>query len=204
MLIVLRLPIIFIIPRTYQIKLYNNYIIKACHEIPNQYIRVGIPKKSKHSLVDKSTGGFDCKNVENPNIKFSHDLKKKVGPNKYKKTSRIIDSRGNKSKKNEKKRNSAIKNIEPGKPKNIKLFSSMAKNSLGHIKLIPLTSVISRVLKRLATASTNKNEFVDNNAWLISIQKLASIKLDWPLIIQIVSQCISTTVEYATSFFKSI
>jgi hypothetical protein len=27
------------------------------------------------------------------------------------------------------------------------------------------------------------------------MQKLANIKLDWPLITQIVSQCISTTVE---------
>jgi hypothetical protein len=53
-------------------------------------------------------------------------------------------------------------------------------------------------------ASTNKNEFEDNKAWLISIQKLANIKADWPLIIQMVNQCISTTVEYATNFFKSI
>jgi hypothetical protein len=36
---------------------------------------------------------------------------------------------------------------------------------------------------------------VDKRAWLISIQKLASIKDDWPLITHIVSQCISTTVE---------
>jgi hypothetical protein len=36
---------------------------------------------------------------------------------------------------------------------------------------------------------------VDNKAWLIIIQKLDSIKFDWPLTIHIVSQCISTTVE---------
>jgi hypothetical protein len=94
--------------------------------------------------------------------------------------------------------------MEPGNPKNIRVFNKAHKNSLGHIKLMPLTSVISLVLKRLAIASTSKNEFVDNRAWLISMQKLANIKLDWPLTTQMVSQCISTTVEYATSFFKSI
>jgi len=72
------------------------------------------------------------------------------------------------------------------------------------MKFRPLISVNNRVLNRLATASTNKKEFVDNNAWLIIIQKLASIKFDCPLTTHIVSQCISTTVEYATSFFKSI
>jgi hypothetical protein len=36
---------------------------------------------------------------------------------------------------------------------------------------------------------------VESKAWLIIIQKLDSIKLDWPLTIHIVSQCISTTVE---------
>jgi hypothetical protein len=36
---------------------------------------------------------------------------------------------------------------------------------------------------------------VDNKAWLIIIQKLDSIKFDWPLTIHIVNQCISTTVE---------
>jgi hypothetical protein len=64
--------------------------------------------------------------------------------------------------------------------------------------------VIRRVLKRRPIASTSKNELVESRAWLINIQKLASIKADCPLITQIVSQCISTTVEYATSFFKSI
>ena len=71
---------------------------------------------------------------------------------------------GNKSKKNEKNKNSDIKNIEPGKPKKIKQFKSIAINNLGHKKLIPLTSVIKRVLNRRATASTNKNELVDNKA----------------------------------------
>ena len=57
-----------------------------------------------------------------------------------------------------------MKKIEPGKPKKIKEFKSIAKNNLGHIKLIPLISVIKRVLNLLATASTNKNEFVDKSA----------------------------------------
>lgn len=102
---------------------------------------------------------------------------------------------GNKSKKNEKNKNSEIKNIEPGKPKKIRLFKSMARKSFGHKKLTPLISVINRVLNRLATASTSKNEFVDSKAWLINIQKFANNKLDCPLTIHIVNQCISTTVE---------
>jgi hypothetical protein len=39
---------------------------------------------------------------------------------------------GKKSKKKEKKRNSATKNIDPGKPKKTKVFSNILKNSLGH------------------------------------------------------------------------
>jgi hypothetical protein len=39
---------------------------------------------------------------------------------------------GKKSKKKEKNKNSATKNIEPGKPKNTRVFNSIAKNSLGH------------------------------------------------------------------------
>lgn len=133
--------------------------------------------------------------LEKPNKAFIQDLKKKVGPSKYKNNKRNMASKGNKSIKNEKKRNSETKKIDPGKPKNIKVFSKAHRKSLGHRKFIPLISVISRVLKRLAIASTNRNELVESKAWLISIQKLANIKLDWPLTTQIVSQCISTTVE---------
>jgi hypothetical protein len=68
--------------------------------------------------------------------------------------------------------------MDPGKPKNIKLLISIAINNFGHKKLIPDTSVIILVLNLLATASTSKKEFVDKRAWLINIQKLASIKLD--------------------------
>ena len=95
---------------------------------------------------------------------FIHDLKKKVGPIKYKKTSRNSANNGNKSKIKLKNRNSETNIIEPGKPKNISVFSSVIKNNLGHIKFKPLTSVRSRVLNRRATASTNKNELVDNSA----------------------------------------
>jgi hypothetical protein len=71
---------------------------------------------------------------------------------------------GNKSRKNEKNRNSETKKIEPGKPKNINVFSKAHKNSFGHIKFIPLISVISLVLNRLAIASTSKKEFVESSA----------------------------------------
>lgn len=76
----------------------------------------------------------------------------------------MIDNAGNISKKKLKKRNSAIKKIEPGNPRKIRQFSRLTKNNLGHKKLIPLISVIKRVLKRLFIASTNKKEFVDNKA----------------------------------------
>lgn len=95
---------------------------------------------------------------------FIHDLKKKVGPNKYKKISKKTVAVGNRSKKKEKNNISDTKKIDPGKPKNIKTFNKIQRKSLGHKKFTPLISVIKRVLKRLATASTNKNEFVDINA----------------------------------------
>jgi hypothetical protein len=85
--------------------------------------------------------------------------------------------------------------IDPGKPKKIKQFINPIRNSLGQRKFKPLISVINRVLKRRPIASTKRNELVESNAWLISIQKLASIKADWPEMTQIVNQCISTTVE---------
>lgn len=126
---------------------------------------------------------------------FIQLLKKKVGPNRYNKTKRNKHKIGNKSKKKLKNKNSAIKKIEPGKPKNISKFIKQAKNNFGHKKLTPLISVINRVLNRLFIASTNKNELVESRAWLINIQKLANIRHDCPLITHIVNQCISTTVE---------
>ena len=127
-----------------------------------------------------------------------------MGTIKYKIIIKNKHKIGKRSKKKLKNKNSAIKKIEPGNPKKIKQLIRLIKNSLGHKKLIPLISVINRVLNRLLIASTNKKELVESNAWLINIQKLASNKHDCPLIIHIVNQCISTTVEYATSFFKSI
>lgn len=171
------------------------YKINACQDWPSQYIKRGIPVNNINSRVDKSTGITLISLLEKPNIIFIQDLKKNVGPNKYKKTSKKMVAIGNISKKNEKNNISETKKIEPGKPKKISTFKSIHKKSLGHKKLTPLTSVIKRVLNLLAIASTSKNELVDIKAWLISIQKLANIKLDWPLTTQMVNQCISTTVE---------
>jgi hypothetical protein len=54
--------------------------------------------------------------------------------------------------------------MEPGKPKNIKVFNKIARNNFGHKKFNPLISVIKRVLNLRATASTSKKEFVDKRA----------------------------------------
>ena len=65
--------------------------------------------------------------------------------------------------------------------KQISIFKQLInpiRNNLGHKKFSPLISVINRVLKRLPIASTKRNEFVESKAWLISIQKLASIRAD--------------------------
>jgi len=135
------------------------------------------------------------KAVDIPNSAFSQLRKKKVGANRYNISIKKIVKMGKKSKKKLKKRNSAIKKIDPGNPKNTSRFSSVTKNSLGHKKLIPLISVINLVLNRRFTASTKKKEFVDRRAWLINIQKVANIRGVCPLITQRVNQCISTTVE---------
>jgi hypothetical protein len=90
--------------------------------------------------------------------------KKKVGPNKYNKINKKKVNNGNKSKKKLKNKNSAIKKIDPGKPKKIKQLINEIKNNLGHKKFTALTSVIKRVLNRLLMASTSKKELVDNKA----------------------------------------
>lgn len=138
----------------------------------------GVPRNNISSLNERSAGSIFKNLLEKPNIIFIHDLRKNVGPSKYKKTKRNNAANGNKSRKKEKNKISETKNIEPGKPKNIKIFSRIVKNSLGHMKFKPLISVISRVLNLLAKASTNKNELVDIKAWLINIQKLANIRFD--------------------------
>lgn len=121
-------------------------------------------EKRSNSLLDKSTGALRDRAFEKPNITFIHERKKNVGPNRYRNTNRNTESRGNRSKKKLKNRNSETKNMEPGNPKNMRLFSKVIKKSLGHMKLIPLISVKSLVLNLLAIASTSKNEFVDRSA----------------------------------------
>lgn len=74
------------------------------------------------------------------------------------------ETRGKRSKKKLKKRISETNIIDPGKPKKISKLTKLIKNSLGHKKLIPLTSVINRVLNRRPIASTSKNEFVERRA----------------------------------------
>jgi len=102
--------------------------------------------------------------VEAPNITFNQLLKKNVGPNKYSNNINKKHNNGNKSKKKLKNKNSATKKIEPGNPKKTREFIKMSKKSFGHRKLIPLISVMRRVLNRRLTASTRRKEFVDNNA----------------------------------------
>jgi hypothetical protein len=46
---------------------------------------------------------------------------------------RNIAAAGKRSIKNEKNKISETKKIEPGKPKNIKIFNKVTKNSLGHM-----------------------------------------------------------------------
>lgn len=147
------------------------------------------------SFEFKSKGTAEFIFIDNPNIIFIHVLKKNVGAAKYNNISKIKHNNGNKSKKKLKNKNSAIKNIDPGKPKKTKQFIKIIKNNFGHRKFIPFNSVINLVLNLLFTASTSKNEFVDKSAWLINIQKLDNNKHDCPLTIHIVNQCISTTVE---------
>lgn len=85
-----------------------------------------------NSLVDKSAGKVEVNEYEQPNITFSQERKKKVGPIRYKNDIKKNANIGKKSKKNEKKRNSATKNIEPGKPRNTSVLRSIVRNSLGH------------------------------------------------------------------------
>jgi hypothetical protein len=79
----------------------------------------------------KSRGRRFEKDVEQPNITFIHDLKKKVGPSRYKNTNKKTVAKGNKSRKHEKNKNSDTKNIDPGNPKKINMFNRTSKNSFG-------------------------------------------------------------------------
>ena len=178
--------------------------MKDCQVIPNQNIKMIKPPNSNNSFKFKSTGITLLKNKDVPNKTLTQLLKKKVGPIKYRSTVKKRQTRGKRSKKKLKNKISDTNIIEPGKPKKINRFTRLTKNNFGQRKLIPLTSVISRVLKRRPIASTSKKELVESKAWLISIAKLANINGECPLSTQIANQCISTTVEYATNFFKSI
>ena len=89
--------------------------------------------KRINSRRDKSAGIVLKSLFENPNIIFIQERKKNVGPNKYKKNNKKIAPVGNKSIKNEKNNISETKKMDPGKPKNINMFSRTTKNSLGHI-----------------------------------------------------------------------
>ena len=144
--------------------LFSFFKIKLCQEIPNQNIRIIIEKKRIFSFEFKSSGIAEKILVDNPNIVFIQLRKKKTGPKKYNKITKIKNNNGNKSSKKLKNKNSAIKKIEPGKPKKIKQLIKHAKNNLGHMKFKPDISVNNRVLKRLLTASTNKNELVESKA----------------------------------------
>jgi hypothetical protein len=89
-------------------------------------------KKRMNSLVETSAGSVFSNLSEKPNIIFIQDLKKNVGPNKYKKTTKNKVHKGNRSRKKEKKRISETKKIEPGKPKKISIFSKTRRNNFGH------------------------------------------------------------------------
>jgi hypothetical protein len=102
--------------------------------------------------------------VDDPNSTFIQIRKKKVGAIKYKRTIRKRHNKGKRSKKNEKKRISATNIIDPGNPKNTRVLTRATRNNLGQRKLIPLISVINRVLNRRPIASTKRNEFVDKRA----------------------------------------
>ena len=136
----------------------------ACHETPNQYIKNDIDANKRNSRVVRSVGIRVDNDFEKPNITFIQDLKKNVGPIKYRNMSKNNPKNGNRSKMKLKNKNSDTNIIEPGKPKKISVLSKVIKKSLGHIKFTPLTSVNSLVLNLRAIASTSKNEFVDSNA----------------------------------------
>lgn len=178
--------------------------MKNCHDKPNQTRRNSKPRQERSSVLERSARATRTVFREFPKRVLLQLRKKKTGPNKYRNGSNKAATKGIKSIRNAKNSISAIKKIEPGNPKKIRRFARQTRKSLGQRKLIPEISVIKRVLKRRLIASTSRNEFDDRRAWLISIQNPASKRGEFPLRKQIVNQCISTTVEYATNFFKSI
>jgi len=116
------------------------------------------------SLANKSVGNRSKRCREDPKSMFTHERKNIVGASKYRRRMNQSVKSGYRSKKNEKNRISATNMIDPGNPKNTSKLSRLTKNNLGHIKLIPFTSVIKRVLKRRPILSTSKKEFVESRA----------------------------------------
>lgn len=127
-------------------------------------MRTTSPPYISISFEFKSRGIFLKIFKDKPKRTFIQLRKKKVGPSKYKRIKSNNDSIGKRSKKKLKNKNSAIKNIEPGKPKKIKRFNKLIKKSFGHKKFTPLISVINLVLNRRFIASTRRNELVDKSA----------------------------------------
>ena len=138
--------------------------MNICQVKPSQYIKIIIELYKRNSRVVKSSGIVLESVFEKPNIKFIQERRKNVGPSKYKNINKNRASKGNRSKKKLKKSTSAIKNIEPGKPKNTNVFTKTTRNNLGVRKFNPDNSFINRVLNLRAIASTSKNEFVESNA----------------------------------------
>jgi hypothetical protein len=123
-----------------------------------------MPKYNKISFEFVSSGIFLLIAVERPKSTLIQLLKKNVGPRRYKNGSKNKHRNGNKSNKKLKNKTSAIKKIEPGKPKKTKQLIKLSKNNFGQRKFIPLISVNNRVLKRRFMASTKKNELDDKRA----------------------------------------
>ena len=93
---------------------------------------MGIKVNKASSREDKSTGIFLKRLLEKPNSALTHDLKKKVGPMRYKNSNKNRAKTGKRSMKNEKKRNSDTKKREPGNPRKINKLTRAARNNLGH------------------------------------------------------------------------
>ena len=119
---------------------------------------------TNNSFEDKSKGNVRVNCTDAPNKAFIQFRKKMVGAIKYKRTTKIKQRNGYRSKQKLKNKISATNIIVPGKPKNIRRFTNAIINSLGQIKLIPLISVINRVLKRRPIASTRRKELVERSA----------------------------------------
>lgn len=137
---------------------------KECQVRPNQNMKILRPDDRINSEEFKSEGERSKVEEDKPKRVLNQFRKKKEGPKKYKIKNRNVAKIGNKSQKKRKKRTSAIKKIEPGKPRKISKFRRATKKSLGHEKLIPLISVMRRVLNLRFIISTIKKELEERRA----------------------------------------